>query len=111
MLPPGAKPDKSSVTSVLSFMSKSGSFCRQYRIVDGGGTRFSGVGCRAENGDWRIQALMPAPASGNTNGKTVPASGSDAGAVEHLIDGMITGDVFGVDEEAKLIAQHWSNGR
>lgn len=106
-----ATTDAGSVTPVLSFVSKSGNYCRQYAITDGTGARFSGVSCRAANGDWRIEAYMPAPATPNTSGKTAPAAGADVRVVEHLIDGMITGDAFVGEQEAKLIANRWRNAQ
>ena len=89
------------IKPVLSFLSQSGRYCRQYELA-----HFAGVSCRDPGGEWRIELHTPAPAQRGSNDAIAPAGGP-ASAVESAIDAMIKGDALGLDEEAQLIAKGW----
>lgn len=96
------------VKPVLSFQSISGGYCRQYELSNASGSRFSGVGCRMANGQWRIEVhSQVAAAPDATQGGITPASGRSSPVVESAIDRMIKGDALGSVAERSLIDNKW----
>ena len=95
------------VTPVLSFASVNGRFCRQYVQPGDNGQRIEGVGCRSENGEWRIEAQASVAGPGSSKSAVAPASGSGEASVESAVDRLIKGIALDPRDEAKLIAKHW----
>ena len=96
-----------SVKPVLTFQTAAGGYCRQYEMANGAGQQFSGVGCRSDNGQWRIEIHSPILAAQRSNGGIAPASGQSSPMVEGAIDRMIKGDALGLAAEEALIRKRW----
>jgi anti-sigma factor RsiW len=104
-----AKVEKQTIKPLLSFQNVAGGYCRQYELSNTSGSRFSGVGCRAENGAWRIEVhTQVGNAPGNSPQPAIaPASGPLSPIVESVVDRMIKGDALGVSAERALIDSKW----
>lgn len=105
----GTGSSASAVTPVLTFLSQSGSYCRQYDRSLAAGGRVSGVGCRQTSGEWYIE-IEAAAASGSGSGYKV-AGRAAAPAVEATVNRLIRGVVLGPQEETQLIGTGWQRGR
>ena len=93
---------------ILTFQSVAGAYCRQYELAQSTGARFSGVSCRAENGQWHIEVHSPIGTKpSSAQGGIAPASGQSLPAVEGAIDKMIKGDALGSAAERALIESKW----
>lgn len=58
-LPGGTSDTQSNIAVGLSYLAKSGSYCRTFELP--GAKPLAGIACR-EATQWRVQALLPAPA-------------------------------------------------
>lgn len=96
------------VTPVLSFRSTSGAVCREYRIA-AAGTRadFAGLGCRSEDGVWRIAMHIETPKAPQTGGDYRSAGGGEA--IDAYVATIIAGDAFGPVDETALIGKAWQS--
>lgn len=89
---------------VLSFLSKAGQFCRQYRLEQTGGGAQLGVACRRSDGTgWKDAIRVSAAATGTVK----PAFSVADRQVDQTIDRLIDGDVLAGKSEARLIAGSW----
>ena len=104
----GAQSSHLTMKPVLTFQSVAGAYCRQYELAQSTGARFSGVGCRAANGQWHVEVHSPIGTKPNSSqGGIAPASGQSLPAVEGAIDKMIKGDALGSSAERVLIENKW----
>lgn len=96
------------VTPVLSFPSQSDGICREYRIA-GKETApdFAGLACRGADGTWRLALHTETPKSEAGQGPYHTATSSNVPAVDALTGSLISGDAFGRDDEAALLANGW----
>jgi hypothetical protein len=94
------------IEPVLSFRSKQGGYCREYRAADKAAV-FAGVACKTTDGRWRVLAHVAtgsAPGGANTGG-FVPAGGPRA--LDSLVGQLMSGDALGDSDERKLIETGW----
>ncbi len=96
------------VTPSLSFQSVSGSYCRQYELSNMSGSLFSGVGCRTDSGEWRIEVHSQVSVAPRAEQKGIaPAGRRSSPVVESAVDRMIKGDALGSAAERALIDNKW----
>jgi surface antigen len=96
------------ITPVLTFLSKSGAYCRQYEVRGvSGKDNVSGVGCRQPDGAWRIEIEAPSSFGRDPKAGYATASGRSVPQLEATIDRLIAGDVLGPAEETRLISKQW----
>ncbi len=104
----GAQSPQLTMKPVLTFQSVAGAYCRQYELAQSTGARFSGVSCRAENGQWHIEVHSPIGGKpSSAQGGIAPANRQSLPAVEGAIDKMINGDALGREAERALIENRW----
>lgn len=96
------------VSPVQSFHSRDGSFCREYRAGGQDGQTFAGVACRQSGGAWRIAAHVEAPQAAPKGDGYNTAAGPGAETLNAVVDGLIQGDVLGLEDEAAVIARKWT---
>ncbi len=95
------------VKPILTFRDHEGRICREYEITYPATSRYAGLACRTEDGDWNVLIQSPIK-SRPTNGKdTVVASGRDADTVDAVVERIIKGDALGSDQEALLMNKGW----
>ena len=97
------------VKPLLTFLSQTGSFCRQYDVEDSSGQKNTGIGCRQKTGDWRIELETASGSAGNSRGAIAPAGRPPSPAIDAAVDRLIKGDVLGPQEEASLITKRWKS--
>jgi hypothetical protein len=96
-----------SIKPVFTFATASKDFCRQYEITREHADPISGVACRENTGQWRIETHVAVEASRVKDGEIKTAGKADVAAVEATVDKLISGDVLGSDEEAVLLKNSW----
>ena len=95
------------IKPLLTFLSQTGSFCRQYELEESSGQKNTGIGCRQKTGDWRIELETPSGSAGNSRGAIAPAGRAPSPAIDTTVDRLIKGDVLGPQEETSLITKRW----
>lgn len=102
-----ARNDGTSTTfkGVLSFRSQDGAYCRQYLVQRTDGNAAQGVACRKENHGWNDVVRVATKVAKQRGIK--PASNEADRQIDMTVDGMIAGDVLGVQDEKRLIGQGW----
>jgi hypothetical protein len=94
-----------SATSRLTFATKSGGICRQYR-VDSRAGRSDAVACRKDD-RWRLElAVFGMPGSNANEYQT--AAGSSARLLDSFIDDAITGAPLDAAGERQMISSGWT---
>lgn len=88
---------------VLSFRSKAGEFCRQYRLEPSDGRAQLGVACRRDRGGWKDVIRV----TGAKVGALKPAVSVATQQVDQTIDRLIAGNVMDGSNEARMIAAGW----
>lgn len=101
-----------SIKPVFTFAAARGGYCRQYEITQADMPAVAGVACRAPDGLWQVAgqtALDDTTAGpGSPEGDTIqPAGKASSAAIDALVDGMISGDVLGLDDETRVIKNEW----
>lgn len=108
-LPSGANrtlADGSEITPRISFVNRSGDYCRQYRAVDSG-QMSENIACRTggAEADWELMASVRLPAQ--EPGTYQTASGGSL--LDSTLDQMMAGDIIEPSREKTLIEQNWEN--
>lgn len=85
----------------VSFLAKSGEYCRSFAVTEGA---FAGYACRDDNA-WRIRMLAPARASEPGDFRT--ASSAMPESVLNAISEVMQGEALDADEEAKARDRNW----
>jgi hypothetical protein len=97
-----------SVTPVLSFRSRNDGFCREYRVKGAASAPdFAGLACRGSDGTWRLALHTETPKAEGDFGSYQTATSASVPAVDALTEGLISGDAFGRDDEAAILARGW----
>jgi surface antigen len=99
--------ETASIRPTFSFATLTSSYCRQYDIFRQNLIGLTGVACRQPNGSWRIEIQMPSAVHRSSGDAVVPAGKADLTPVEAIVDGLISGDVLGPDDEARAINGGW----
>ncbi|MBS0237163.1 MAG: hypothetical protein JSR89_01920 [Proteobacteria bacterium] len=95
------------IRPTFSFATLASSYCRQYDIFRQKPTGLTGVACRQPNGSWRIEIQTPSAAHRSSSDTVLPAGKTDLAPVEAIVDGLISGDVLGPDDETRAISSGW----
>lgn len=97
-----------SIVPVLSFRTQTSDICREYRVTSAAdGRDFAGLACRTSDGLWRLALHVETPAAPQAHGPYQTATSFKVPAVDALTETLISGDAFGRDEEAELLANGW----
>lgn len=99
--------EKALIRPTFSFATQNSSYCRQYDILRQKLTGLTGVACRQPNGSWRIEIQTPSAVHRSSSDTVLPAGKTDLTPVEAIVDGLISGDVLGPDDEARAINSGW----
>ena len=98
------------VTTVLTFESRDGGYCRELAIAGADGSAAALV-CRRDDG-WQVEELSflpgPVPNGGQPGGVFRPA-GQASSAIDAAIDERIVGDPLDSATEAALIERGWAS--
>ncbi len=96
------------IQTVLTFKNRNQTYCRQYEAATPTGG-YSGVACRTDAGQWRLDIHMASaarPVTGEPSKRVTPASKA-ASSVETAVRKIIEGDALGPAEEQALIRNNW----
>jgi hypothetical protein len=85
--------------------------CRRYEMNNEAIGRFGGYACRSRDGRWLVHAQMTLDKKGAGSTGFTPAAGDDDVALDAAIRAAMDGDVLRSEEEARLIADRWTNSR
>lgn len=99
--------ETASIRPTFSFASLTSSYCRQYEIFRQEPTGLTGVACRQQNGSWQIEIQRPSAAHRSSSDTVLPAGKEDLAPIEAVVDGLISGDVLGPDDEARAMSSGW----
>ena len=97
--------DERLVRPLLSFQARSGGWCREFLLQDGGAD-WHGVACREGEARWTTELLVPDAAAAQP-GEYRPAGAGDAGAAAAFVDQHAADIPLSASEEAGLIAGGW----
>jgi surface antigen len=95
------------ITPQLSFLNKTGDFCRKYAITRADRSQIEGVACRDGAGTWRVDMEAEGGPAVDRSKPSLADSGSSM-AIEERIGELIKGPVFGRDEEARALKSGWT---
>ena len=93
------------LTPDLTFAQAGGGYCRQFRLAVAN-RGHAGVACRT-NGQWAVEALMPAVAVSSAADAYVTAEGAAPSSLDSVIDTLRGGDPLDGAAERALIANGW----
>jgi anti-sigma factor RsiW len=93
------------LTPQLTFARAGGGYCRQFSMAASDGNR-TGVACKSD-GQWRVEALLPAGAVASAEDGYVTAEGPAAAGLDAVIGKLRTGDALDKAAEATLIERRW----
>jgi hypothetical protein len=96
------------LTASFSFRSVDGRPCRKYEL-SGQTKRFAGYACRSADGQWSVQEHLELPNKAPST-QFAPVGGDNDGALDAAIRAAMDGDVLQLNEESRLIADHWAAG-
>lgn len=98
---------RTSIEPILSFKTTTDTICREYRVTVAGAKQdAAGLACRNPNGAWRIAQHVETPKQAATappEGDYQTATGASIPAIDAMVETMISGEAFGVDEEAQFL--------
>lgn len=105
-MPPLAFAAGDAVAVNSTFVGRSSRYCRHY-AVSFGGAPFEGVACRADRGEWVIEAHMHQVSPATRRNRGGPASGPE-NPVAQSIDALMSGGVLDEAEERLLLQSGWA---
>jgi len=95
---------------VLTFESKAGGYCRQYTLESPAIGRSALLSCRTASGHWTMEAAAPAGAA-RAGDQVGVAGAGDIPAVDEAVARLMKGDALSPEQEAGLVASHWTAKR
>lgn len=87
-----------------SFETKSGGFCRTFKIEATAAVPYMGLGCRTADGAWEIRAYEKIP---KKSSMSVRVAGESKSAVDAAVDELLRDRVMTKEEEASVMARGW----
>jgi hypothetical protein len=87
----------------------SASPCRRYEMSNEAIGRFGGYACRSGDGRWLVHAQVTLGKRAPAGKDFTPSAGDDDTALYAAIRAAMDGDVLGSKEEARLIANRWTD--
>ncbi len=100
----GSQATRAPVHIGVSFLSKSGHYCRTFQLHDP--IASGGLACN-EAGNWKLEVLARAGASATQNPQYRPAGSNLPPAVIQAVNDNIAGDPLDAKSEASARAQQW----
>ena len=97
--------DGRNVRPVLSFLSHSGNWCREYLVADAKGG-WHGVACRQDSG-WSTTVIAGTSLPAGSADEYRPAGAMDSTQVAGFIDANAADIPLDANQEARLIASKW----
>lgn len=97
------------IKPVFTFATDGSGYCRQYVLESEAAGALGGVACRDDGGRWTVKAQVALKGHrAQEGGKIVPAGRDGAPEIEALVDRLIAGDVFGLEDEKRVIDGGWT---
>ena len=97
---------------MFTFATAGGGYCRQYVIASVGiAASYAGVACRESDGRWRVEAHEPVAGGSAKSSQIVVAGKGGSAAIDAIVDKLISGNVFGAEEEAALLKGGWTSAK
>lgn len=97
-----------SAVPLTTFRATDGAFCREF-ITSSPKASSRGIACRGENA-WIIKATVAVTAQASAlSADFVPASQESNPIIDGMVMGMISGDMLGSEQEARLIGANWQS--
>jgi hypothetical protein len=93
------------LTPHLSFARIGGGFCRTFTLTEASSSK-TGLACKAE-GQWSIEALIPAINAGSADIGYVTAEGPVVSGLDEIISELRDGDPLGKSDEAIQLKRGW----
>lgn len=98
-----------SVLPVMTFETKAGRFCREYRIRRADSARdFAGLACRAGEGDWHVTLHVETPKAAAAGASYQTAAATPNPTIDAVVTEIMRGDAFGPDDESLLLRNGWA---
>lgn len=98
---------QTSIEPIVSFKTKTDTVCREYRVTVATAKNDSaGLACRNPNGTWRIAQHVETQklaAAAPREGDYQTATGTNIPAIDAMVETMISGEAFGIDDEAQFL--------
>jgi hypothetical protein len=91
----------SGITPASVFPATGDRWCRDFTRQDGG-ARAAGFACRAVDGSWQVEALLP-----DTDAGAYAPAAEEPSPLEAAIEAARAGPTLTADQEAALIARGW----
>lgn len=101
--------DGAEIMALTTFTDRNGRYCRDFQATvpgNGGSDAAFGVACRSMAGDWRVEALIAAPAA-NAADSYVTASGPAEDPFMAVLDSLGASGPISAAEETSLLRQGW----
>ena len=98
-----------SIKPVFTFAAARGGYCRQYEIRQSDSKALGGVACRTSEGQWQIESQTGVAVSAGDSGDIRPADKMSSTAIDTIVDGLISGDVLGLESESGLMKNGWQD--
>jgi hypothetical protein len=99
------------IRPTFSFATSASGYCRQYDIFRDKLDGLTGVACRQPTGAWRIEIHWPSGAHLSSSDAVLPAGREDREPIESVVDGLISGDVLGPDDEVRVMSNGWRRAK
>jgi len=100
-----------SIRPIFTFATGKSEYCRQYEVLRKDKPGLAGVACRETDGTWRIETQIAFAPRHSTEGGIAPAGRETLAPVDAVVSQMISGDVLGVEDEARVMNDGWREVR
>ena len=95
------------IMALTTFTDHGGRYCRDFQAaMPGSGDAAFGVACRSTAGEWRIEALVAAPASDAADGY-ITATGPADDPFTAVLESLAASGPISAAEETRLLRQGW----
>ncbi len=101
----GVRGEAVTMRASLTFKNKQHTYCREYEIATPSDGGFVGLGCRGHDGKWALELHVPSTNSAKSGMKI--AEGGVNTALDAIVDRMIDGDAFDIEQEAQAVRNGW----
>ncbi len=95
------------IRPILTFRNRQGQFCREYEVLYPVPSRFAGLACRTEDGDWNVLVHSPVTAQPAPGNDTAVASGGGLETIDAVVGRIIKGNALDPEQETSLMNKGW----
>ena len=95
-----------SFESILSFLGKNGSYCRQFLLKRTNSSGSNAVACRQPDGNWKLEILVAAKVN-KAGGRIRTASALTSPEVDLVLDRLMGEIALDASDEIELIERGW----